>query len=227
MDKSGGMVGLKNRMAQTKGTVNKDVIMKKLILFVTLILVACSNPAAPLINPTNTPFLPGLPTETQAALPTGALTITQASSIPTATLVDQSTVTPQPPAVCPSIAKKAKLPLNQVFKDKKAPYHDARDAVLNFLNQGGDPKLAIDKLAEFNVHANTWDLTNDGVPEFVLPSGYWTVFGCVDGKYVSLLDQPPSEWQLTAVPLVIQDINQNGLVELLIGQVKKTGYHYL
>jgi len=208
-------------MAKTKRAVYKDVIVKKLILFVTLILVACTTPAVPITKPTAPLATQELATKTQIAMSTETPTSTSLPPSATKTLVNQSTATHQPPATCPAISKKAKLPLNPVFKDKKAPYHDARDVVLNFLNQGGDPKLAIDKLAEFNVHANTWDLTNDGVPEFILPSGYWTVFGCLDGKYTSLLDEPPSEWNMTAVPLAIEDVNQNGMLELLIGQVKK------
>ncbi len=193
--------------------------MKKLILFVTLILVACTTPAPPVIRATATTLSQEFATETQTKLPAEMPTDTPVLPAPTETLVNQSTVTSQPPATCPTISNKAKLPLNPVFKDKKAPYHDARDVVLNYLNQGGDPKIAIEKLSEFNIRANTWDLTNDGVPEFILPSGYWTVFGCYDGKYISLLDLHPSEWKLTAVPLAIEDINQNGMLELLIGQV--------
>lgn len=195
--------------------------MKKLILLVTLILVACTTPATPVTKPTGTVVPKELVTEPQTPFPTEIPASTSVPPTPTENLVNQSTATSQPPATCPQIEKNVKLPLNLVFKDKKAPYHDSRDAVLKFLNQGGDPKTAIEKLAEFNIYASTLDLTNDGVPEFILPSGYLTFFGCQDGKYVNLLNLPPSERAMTAVPLAIQDINQNGLLELLIGQVQK------
>ncbi len=194
--------------------------MKKLILFVTLVLVACSTPAAPVIKNTVTAAPKQLATETQTALPTEAPTSTLVPPTATETPLNRSTVTPQPSATCPSINKKAKLPLNQVFKDKNAFYHDARNVVLNFLNQGGDPKIAIDKLKEFNVYARTMDLTNDGVPEFLLPSGYMTIFSCQEGQFKNILDLEPSDAFATAVPLAIQDINQNGLPELLFGQVE-------
>ncbi|MGB8980629.1 MAG: hypothetical protein WCC12_02025, partial [Anaerolineales bacterium] len=197
--------------------------MKKTMLFIcAIILAACSTQATPAVPVTKAV----VPVETQVEVsvvdPTETPTQTLVPPTPTLDLIYVSTHTPQPAATCPSINGKLRASFGHIFKDKKAPYHDARTAVLNFLNEGGDPRVAAGKLAEDNVVASLLDLTHDGVPEFVLPSGYLTVFGCRNGQYVNLLDIPPSEdAQMTAVPLAIQDLNQNGLLELLIGQVQQ------
>jgi hypothetical protein len=136
-------------------------------------------------------------------------------------LANWPTRTPQSPAVCPTSDAKLRIPLAGVFKNKKAAYHDARQAVLDFLNAGGEPQTAIQKLAENGVTASQMDITNDGVPEFILPSGYLTIFGCSQGQYLTLLDISPTEYtEMGAIPLVIQDLNNNGVLELFIGQAQ-------
>ncbi len=195
--------------------------MKKMLLFILVFILAACNSSPTL---TSTPIeIVAVPTETVAEVPTAKPTETLGATLvpPTSTLdlAHLPTTTPQPAAACPAINEKLRISLGPAFKDKEAPYHDVRTIVLNFLNEGGDPKNAAEKLAEHNVSVRMLDLTHDGVPEFILPSGYLTVLGCQNGKYVSLLDIQPSEHEMTAVPLAIQDLNQNGIVEVFLGQV--------
>lgn len=197
--------------------------MKQTIFFIlVLVLVSCTTTVAPAVAPTEkAPVTQTLAlAEVSIVETTETPTQTLVPVTPTQDLLHVPTSTPQPPATCPAAGKNVRLPLGPVFNDKKAPYHDARSVILNFLNEGGNPQDAIEKLAGHNVFASTLDLTHDGVPEFILPSGYLTVFGCQDGQYVNLLDLPPSKYsQMTAVPLVIKDLNNNGRPEILTGQV--------
>lgn len=166
-----------------------------------------------------TETLTGTPTSTETVTPLP--TATKMPITPTVDLAKLPTRTPQPPAVCPQVDQKLRIFLGEIFKNKKATYHDARQAVLDFLNQGGDPEWAIKKLSENGVTVTQMDITHDGIKEFLLPSGYLTIFGCKDGKFVTLLDISPTEYtDMAAVPLVIQDLNLNGIPELFIGQAQ-------
>lgn len=193
-----------------------------LIIF-SLVLAACGGNVAT-VPATETPVASTpspLPTTATTDALTFTVTPTSTPIPPTVDLAKLPTRTPQPPAVCPAANDQARIPLAGVFKNKKAVYYDARQAVLDFLNAGGNPQMAIDKLAENSVTARQMDITHDGIKEFFLPSGYYTIFGCKDGQYVTLLDIPPTEnTEMAAVLLVIQDLNLNGVPELLIGQAQ-------
>ncbi|GEM_PF-1911632 len=195
-----------------------------LMLFFSFILTACAQmtpvPTVQAELPTATAELASS-TATHTPTITLSPTSTQIPPTPTVDLAKLPTRTPQPPASCPEANDKARIPLAGVFKNKKAAYHDARQAVLDFLNAGGNPKMVIDKLAENGVTARQMDITYDGIKEFFLPSGYYTIFGCKDGQYVTFLDIPPTaHTEMAAVLLLIQDLNLNGVPELLIGQAQ-------
>ncbi len=182
------------------------------LLFFFMLLTACaatpSNPTATAIQMTAT--IPA--TETPAPSTT--------TETPIATATRQPSRTPSAPQTCPQMDEKARANFAPAFKGQKAAYHDARQVVLDFLNAGGNPQTAIDKLAENGVTASLLDVTGDGVPELLVPSGYLSIFGCQDGKYVSLLDIAPTEGTgYEFVTLNIQDLNQNGVPEIFLAQV--------
>jgi hypothetical protein len=198
--------------------------MKKaaLYIFIILSLAACAAPTpAPSTSTPKIATTTAIPQPTKIPTSLSTSTSTSIPITPTVGLAQLPTRTPQPPAACPQVNAKLRISLGLVFKDKKATYHDARQTVLDFLNEGGDPQLAIQKLAENGVTASQMDITNDGVKEFFLPSGYFTIFGCQGGKYATLLDLAPTEdTEIAAVPLLIQDFNLNGVPELFIGQAQ-------
>lgn len=191
-----------------------------------LFFLAACVPAATIPSATPTPqkvvaTSTTQPTTVPTATATLAPTKTPVPATPTPDLAHLPTRTPQPPAACPPVDAKLRISLGSVFKNKKAAYHDARQTVLDFLNAGGDPQLAIQKLAENGVTASQLDITQDGIKEFFLPSGYLTILGCQHGKYATLLEIAPTEHtEIAAVPLVIQDLNLNGVPELFIGQAQ-------
>ncbi|PKN94463.1 MAG: hypothetical protein CVU44_05095 [Chloroflexi bacterium HGW-Chloroflexi-6] len=194
-----------------------------LLIASVLLLGACASPTS---TPTSTPEIVAVTaaatnTSQPTTTATAPATATKILATPTVDLASLPSHTPQPPAICPQVDTKLRIFLGEVFKNKKAAYHDARQVVLDFLNQGGDPEWAIKKLNENGVTVTQMDITHDGIKEFFLPSGYYTIFGCQDGKYVTLLDIAPTEYtEMAAVPLVIQDLNLNGIPELFIGQAQ-------
>ena len=189
--------------------------MKHIYLFLfafCMLLTACgatpSNPTMTAVQMTVTFPV----TETSAP--------SAATETPIATPTRQPSRTPSAPQTCPQTDEKTRANFAPAFKGKKVAYHDARQVVLDFLNAGGNPQTAIDKLAENGVTASLLDVTGDGVPELLLPSGYLSIFGCADGKYVSLLDLAPTEGTgYEPVTLNIQDLNQNGVPEIFLAQV--------
>jgi hypothetical protein len=60
------------------------------------------------------------------------------------------------------------------------------------------------------------DLTNDGVPEIVVSSTRLFIFGCQDGKYQTLLETDQNAWGTQQKIVAINDLNQNGIPELLV-----------
>ena len=70
------------------------------------------------------------------------------------------------------------------------------------------------------------DLTNDGVPELIVADqnyylgrgGNIYVFGCVDGEYQVLLAETPIYDEYPEI-VSIQDLNMNGVMDLVIGQI--------
>jgi tetratricopeptide (TPR) repeat protein len=204
--------------------------MKYIILFYlafSMLLSACGTaPAAtplPLAQATKTTIIstpiadtPTLAVATDTPLPATPTTMASLTVPPTS----QPSRTLSMPETCPQVDGSVRAQFGPVFKGKKAAYHDARQVVLDFLNSGGDPLTAIAKLAENGVSASQLDVTADNVPEFLLPSGYFTIFGCKDGQYQTLLDLAPTEnTGYEPVPLTIQDLNKNGVPELFIAQV--------
>lgn len=199
-------------------------MQKKIVivcLWISMILSGCAAPTgttapSPIQTIAATDAAPAALTETLAPIATD----TSAPVAATATLTPQPSRTPSAPQTCPQVDEKVRPQFGPVFKGKKEAYHDARQAVLDFLNRGGNPQTAIAKLAENNVSASQFDVTADGVPEFLLPSGYYSIFGCQNGKYQTLLDLAPTEYgSYEAVALVIDDLNQNGVTDILIAQV--------
>lgn len=207
---------------------SRGVPMKKEFLcslFFAFLFVACASTAPDIAQtatsiPTN--LLP-ISMASQTDTPTSTLALTMpptATPIPPTATIDLASLptrTPQPPASCPQVNSKLKIFLGDVFRDKKAAYHDARQVVLDFLNEGGDPEWAIKKLEENGVKAWRKDITHDGIQEFILPGDYFTIFGCKDGKYTALIDIAPIIG-MPAVLLVMQDLNLNGAPELFIAQ---------
>ena len=198
--------------------------MKHIYLFLfvfSMLLTACgatpSNPIMPTAQMTLT--IPATGTETP--------TPSAATETPITTPTRQPSRTPSAPQTCPQTDEKTRANFAPAFKGKKVAYHDARQVVLDFLNAGGIPQSAIDKLAENGVTASLLDVTGDGVPELLLPSGYLSIFGCQDGKYVNLLDLAPTEGTgYEPVTLNIQDLNQNGVPEIFLAQVLNDRVRY-
>lgn len=190
-----------------------------LFLVFSMLLTACGATPS---NPTAT----AMPA-TVAAPATETPAPSAATETPIATPTRQASRTPSAPQTCPQTDKKTRANFAPAFKGKKVAYHDARQVVLDFLNAGGIPQSAIDKLAENGVTASLLDVTSDGVPELLLPSGYLSIFGCQDGKYVSLLDLAPTEGTgYEPVTLNIQDLNQNGVPEIFLAQVLNDRVRY-
>lgn len=186
-------------------------------LYIAIFLTACGTSPVP-TEPAATGTGANPSAVAQTLTPASTATVPAATS--TTPPTQQPSRTPSAPETCPQVDEKVRPLFGPVFKGKKEAYHDARQAVLDFLNNGGNPQTAIAKLAENNIAASQLDLTADGVPEFLLPSGYYSIFGCRDGKYQTLLDIAPSEYgSYGAVPLVINDLNQNGVADILIAQI--------
>jgi hypothetical protein len=171
------------------------------------------------------------PSETKTSTPTQFLTKT-ASPSPSATLSPTATptidvakavtFTPAAPAICPEDDPNVTVP-NLYDKDSE----DAEIVILETLNNGGIKQLLEEMDCQYSSvclesQIASTDITGDGVPELILsggiPIGRVFVFGCEQGQYVTLLREP-AIYDTAPEIIVIEDMNLNGMNDLVIKQV--------
>jgi hypothetical protein len=205
--------------------------MKKLLfipLTLGLILSACGTATTQPTLPAQTDALTVTTTMTQ----TPTTTITPLPTIPTFTpTFDVSTivtVTPAEKAECPkedaSIISNFSIPDQNICEAGGFCYtQGTAEEILSFLNQGGSISAVTTRLEKINNVRGVFggnfvfaDLTNDNKPEFILQdysvvTGI-SVFTCESGKYqlFPALKQYPMDIRS------IEDINGNGIPELII-----------
>jgi len=94
--------------------------------------------------------------------------------------------------------------------------------VLDFLNAGGLPSAVIDAFTkgfeENNFNFFQQDVTNDQVPELFIGDFLLHIFGCKNGKYITLMKMDPGGAIAYSNILHIQDMNLNGVPDLLISE---------
>ena len=124
-----------------------------------------------------------------------------------------NTSTPTRNNNCPS--SKTDVPLPNFYQE------DVEKQILHYLNEGGSIQQLIESINQNEERAISIDLTDDDIPEIsvFLINAY--VFGCVSGKYHTLLIVEPRIGRAELIKLI--DMNIDGLPEL----VYRTIYHGL
>jgi hypothetical protein len=147
------------------------------------------------------------PRPTATASSTEPPTPSATSSFPTATFDPAGVVTftPAPPAMCPEPDPEA------VFLVPE-DYADVASAVLEYLNAGGSFEVIEDGLEKIHLRIGQWDLTNDGVPEIAVVAFRAFIFGCRDGRYVTLFDEGEGDRVYLSGFL---DMNRDGVLEFV------------
>lgn len=210
--------------------------MKRLLslLFVLgLALSACgtsqtqSAPPAQTSTPSLTPTATSTLTATQTPIPPTA-TVTPLPTIPTFTpTFDVSTIVTVTPALaetCPQSNPNLQLDSNP-FHEHTEKYFDDQifKFILDYLNAGGSWGMLTSEFSDSNKYGRTlgsineFDLTNDGIKDFVveMQAGFG-VYSCNNGVYdLSLNLNGVTDGPASIVE--IKDTNLNGIPEIVAG----------
>jgi len=157
------------------------------------------------------------------------LTIESPTITPTFDISKIVTVTPAEAAVCPNIdpTLQPNLGLPDKLNQDNPFIIGLEKSVLSFLNRGGDYHKIITEIRNYyaRLGANlpypiAQDLTGDSVPEIIMrdESSFHTVhiFSCRQGKYVDFIPLHPDETAWPVDLYKIDDLNANGLPEVLL-----------
>jgi hypothetical protein len=208
--------------------------MKKLLyifLALGLTLSACGTAPTQPAPPAQT----GTPTITPTATQTPTSTITPLPTIPTFTpTFDVSTivtVTPAEKAECPkenpnkaTTLEFEVFPSGEMYVD-----HPTIEIIQRFLNSGGDIEDLKTGLVKANSDFVFQDITNDGISDFVITSGsafqIINILYCNEGQYKMFPKDDVESEALgsDAAQFTIQDLNQNGMPDIVSIGNGKTG----
>ncbi|MGB7537869.1 MAG: hypothetical protein WBM17_04960 [Anaerolineales bacterium] len=147
------------------------------------------------------------PRPTATASFTESPTPSATSSFPTATFdaAGVVTFTPASPVVCPEPDPKA------VFLVPE-DYSGVASAVLEYLNAGGSFAVIEAGLEKIHLRIAQWDLTNDGIPEIAFAAIRTYIFGCRDGRYITLFEEGDGDSTYLSGVL---DMNLDGVLEFV------------
>ena len=198
-----------------------------LLCLVTVICVSCSTPqitqSVPLPSASAT-----LPSNADAPIPSSISAVGDISTITptlnpalakvlTATPNFQSigTRTPISPQQCPEVNANITLEIPKVPYEAPLGY-SYPEAILDYLNAGGSPKILKSHL---ELDTRFWaekDLTGDGVPEILVSIIGLNIFVCNNGQYINSLFVPLAYAPMAPTILAIQDMNLDGIPELVL-----------
>jgi hypothetical protein len=172
-----------------------------------LLLVGCTPPPSPTSIPSTASFTPP------------AVTSTPILTTPSAALPAQ------PPESCRSIQSQVDL--------QQGSFPDYPQLIASYLNAGGDPAALNDQLytggvANQPVAAASTDLTGDGWLDEVVsiydpasttvpPAGRLLIYVCQDGQFELAYDQASAPGMGAPGIRYLQDLNNDGRAELVIG----------
>jgi hypothetical protein len=205
-------------------------MMKKLLslLFVLGLALSACGPSQTQSAPpaqTSTPLL--TPTATQTPIPPTA-TVTPLPTIPTFTpTFDVSTIVTVTPAIdetCPQTDSNVELDTTLFYAHKEKMFDDQIfKSILDYLNMGGSWEIINVELSNSNKYGRAlgsideFDLTNDGVNEFIvkiLPG--FGIYSCRNGFY-ELSENLNGVVGEPASIVEIKDMNLNGVPEIVAG----------
>lgn len=205
--------------------MNKTSI--SLLCFIIVVCVSCSSSqttqivslpsaSATLPSGTDTPIPSPIPSAIDILTLTPTLNPLLAKVL-TATPNFQNIVTrtPASPQQCPEVNTSI------VPEIPKSPYEAPRgysysEALLNYLNTGGSPKVLQNHL---ELDSRFWaqkDLTGDGVPEILVSIVGLNIFVCNNSQYSNSLFVPLAYAPMAPTILAIQDMNLDGIPELVL-----------
>ena len=99
---------------------------------------------------------------------------------------------------------------------------EVEQPILDFLNKGGSPNKVIDAFTKgFEENKGRFfqqDITHDNVPELIVNDFLLHIFGCKNGQYITLLIVDPGGVISFSNIFLIQDMNQNGVPDLIISE---------
>lgn len=178
--------------------------------------VALPSASATLPSNTGTPIPSSIPSATD--IPTLTPTLNPALvKVLTATPVFQNmaTRTPSQPQQCPKIdtSVRPELPKDYI---EAPPHYSYLEAILEYLNAGGSPKVLQNYLV---LDSRFWaekDLTGDRVPELLVSIIGLNIFMCDHGQYTNPLSLPLEGDPMSLILLGIQDMNLDGIPELVL-----------
>ena len=193
-------------IAQEQNNLDDLITVTPVITKQATLTVSALSPTFTPVPSTRTPVTPSA-TSTRISTPTSDFQN-----------ISQVIFTPASPAICPpnsasGIAIPTQFPLDE---------NDFESAIKNILNSGGVEQLVRRLSNEKSPNFRYEDLTNDGVRELII--GHWSaikviiVFGCQNGKYEKLMTVDSSIDSVMYIPgiTVVQDLNHNGVKELVI-----------
>lgn len=204
------------------------VVQTTLFIGLAFLVAACASPSPAVPTHTANP----IPTATPQATGTLAPTV-QPTVKPTATVApsntSEPTVSPTVAAIAPTASGTGVCPpinpeVTPSFESEiieAAPRPSLEQPVLDFLNQGGSPKLLEDLFRKTNRKFFEGDVTGDNVPELGIFDMSLHMLGCIGGKYKVILEgdvmQPPpytTHYEIKAVT----DMNLDGIPETIISE---------
>lgn len=202
--------------------------MKKLFLVMLLLSIFASACGSAGSTPASTAAATSTPTRTQTSLPTATLTETIAPTatrtslpplptfIPTLDISKMITVTPAKEAICPSVEPVKKPNFDFVLNSFTAGSRETEKNALEFLNTNGAKSLLKYLRSTRNAEWESFayiDITNDGIPELAVGMTDFYVFGCSNGKYVTMLYFERNALIPPSI-ITITDNTRNGIPEL-------------
>lgn len=121
--------------------------------------------------------------------------------------------TPISPEKCPEINTSIVPELPKDYTEMP-PHFSYSNAILEYLNAGGSPKVLQNYLSLDSRHWAKKDLTGDGAPEIMVSFIGHNIFMCEAGQYTNILNLPLEGDPMASTLLAIQDMNLDGIPEL-------------
>jgi tetratricopeptide (TPR) repeat protein len=168
------------------------------------------------VTPTPTPTITYQPTATPSATITPVPTILPTIT-PTFDAYRLTTATRSPAEVCPEVNSDVKPPDFEALSQPPPIIKHFQQDYLDYFNNGG----IVGNLLTYWQPDYTIDLTNDGVPEYIIRRWDFFILGCHEGKYQLLLNEKKTDQGGGGYAYEIKDANKNGIPEVILG-VNKT-----
>jgi hypothetical protein len=208
----------------TQGLIPSPTVRVSLTPFHTLTQPVRKNQTSPVKTRLN----PAITSTDIRGNPSRQLTLMESSSTPTLSptptfdIRSIRTSTPAPAAICPRVVK-TQIPVPTLEYNGQFRIGPGPDVFLDFLNTYGVEALrqadqyTRDAQGGLSPHIILYrDLTNDGVSELVVSFGQLFIFGCKNGMYKTLLATDMIVHFTPQKIVAINDLNQNGIPELLV-----------